>query len=295
MLTKLDSVMLSILSLVIVVSQVNDSAGLNKNTSGPLVEKPACQNTQKALNVAKQASPQSSQLAPCPALPASKLPDFSGISDVRVKKQAFFDYMLPIIEARNDSLKELRKRIKELAEASQRSPDDISWLRDIANVYELKTEEYISKEFFDQLLQRVDIIPPSLALVQAANESAWGTSRFAREGNNLFGQWCFSKGCGLVPSARPAGETYEVRKFDGVAQSVQSYMHNLNTQHQYAGLREIRANKRKNHEPVTGPALAYGLSAYSIRGLEYVEELLAMIQVNNLLNLDHQATTISQK
>ncbi len=286
--------MLSMLSLAVVVSQLNDS-GLNKSTLCPPVEKSACTDNRRVLEATVKLASQSCQLIPDLKLPAGNLPDFAEINDSCLKKRMFFDYMLPIIQARNESLKGLRKRIKDLANASELLPDDINWLRDIARFYELDTREYMSKLFFDQLLQRVDIIPPSLALAQAANESAWGTSRFARQGNNLFGQWCFSKGCGLVPNARPVGEIYEVRKFDDVAASVQSYMHNLNTHYQYAGLREIRANKRKNNEPVTGSALAHGLYAYSIRGPEYVDELLVIIRVNNLLNLDHQAAILGQK
>ena len=91
---------------------------------------------------------------------------------------------------------------------------------------------------------------------------------------------------GLCLGERPEGATYEVRKFNSPAASVRSYMNNLNTSHHYAGMRELRAKRRASGEPVTGPVLAQGLYAYSIRGVDYVEELISMIESNDLLRYD---------
>ena len=123
-------------------------------------------------------------------------------------------------------------------------------------------------------------MPEWLALMQAANESAWGTSRFAREGNNFFGQWCFRKGCGIVPSRRAKGATHEVAAFKSPAESVRAYMHNLNTGKAYRYLRKIRTGLRRQGKPLTAEVLAAGLDHYSERGHAYVEDLRRMIRVN---------------
>src|SRR5690606_39546165 len=95
---------------------------------------------------------------------------------------------------------------------------DREWLETMGKRYRLPEVEQVDEEWMTILLRRLDIIPADLALAQAAMESAWGGSRFAREGNNYFGQWCFSKGCGLVPEKRPAGARYEVQRFDSPAE-----------------------------------------------------------------------------
>jgi len=128
-----------------------------------------------------------------------------------------------------------------------------------------------------------------LALAQAANESAWGTSRFAQDGNNLFGQWCYTNGCGLVPSRRREGATHEVRRFDNIRDSVESYIHNLNTFPSYQMLRRIRQQLRQQDRPIDGVSLADGLESYSSRGLDYIVELQRMIYSNELLERDNAA------
>jgi len=127
---------------------------------------------------------------------------------------------------------------------------------------------------------RIDVIPTDLVLVQAANESAWGTSRFARQGYNFFGLWCFRKGCGFVPSRRKADAKHEVAKFPNLTRAVYTYLRNLNRHNAYRELRQIRANLRANNLPITGSDLAEGLVSYSERGHDYVEELQAMIRFN---------------
>ena len=135
---------------------------------------------------------------------------------------------------------------------------------------------------WETLLRRVDVVPPSLALAQAANESAWGTSRFARDGNNYFGQWCFEQGCGLVPKRRDEGRAHEVATFSSPVESVERYMANLNTHDAYRPLRERREQLRESEAPITGIQLAAGLEKYSERGEEYIAELRSMIRFNNL-------------
>jgi Bax protein len=138
------------------------------------------------------------------------------------------------------------------------------------------------------------VIPPSLVLAQAANESAWGTSRFARRGNNLFGQWCFSQGCGLVPRGRVEGASHEVASFSSPYRSVRSYIQNLNRHPTYQLLRDIRLKARNRDDIASGPSLAAGLLGYSERGEDYVEEIRNMIRHNNLDYYDDDFQAIVQ-
>lgn len=218
--------------------------------------------------------------------PVVTIPDFGSMLDVKAKKSAFFDFLLPMVQKENDTILQNRQRVIALSSQSALSEKDQSWLADTAKKYRIQDVSAFDKMFFDELLRCVDMIPASLALAQSANETAWGTSRFARQGNNFFGQWCFTPGCGIVPGARPEGETYEVQKFKDVAASVRAYMHNLNTNRQYRALRQLREQRRIRHEPITGVDLVHGLQAYSIRGTEYIEELLSMINSNKLQQYD---------
>mgnify|MGYP002064425563 CR=1 FL=1 len=109
-----------------------------------------------------------------------------------------------------------------------------------------------------ELRRRVDTVPIRLALAQAAKESGWGTSRFARKGNNFFGQWCYDEGCGLVPRARGEGRSHEVRAFDSPGDSVASYLRNINTHHGYRELRHARAGLRAAALPRDPPQAAAG-------------------------------------
>ncbi|NIP49271.1 MAG: flagellar biosynthesis protein FlgJ, partial [Phycisphaerae bacterium] len=155
-------------------------------------------------------------------------------------------------------------------------------IREIAERYGLRGRPLIDHRIRSLLLRRVDTLPPALVLAQAANESAWGTSRFARLGNNIFGEWTFKPGTGIVPEGRPEGATYEVRKFKSIYQSIRSYINNINRHNAYRNLRRIREKLRKSSKQVTGTALAKGLEKYSQRGEAYVKEIQLMIRQNNL-------------
>ncbi len=123
-------------------------------------------------------------------------------------------------------------------------------------------------------------------LAQAANESGWGNSRFAREGNNLFGQWCFSIGCGIIPGERNHRSRHEVQVFETPFESVSSYMRNLNSHQQYQELRIIREQSLQQNETINGLLLTEGLLGYSERGEDYVLEIQQMIRSNKLQKLD---------
>lgn len=221
----------------------------------------------------------------------SELPDMASIDDVATKKQVFFDFLNPIIQRVNQRI--VAERIwllqmqTNIAQGESLAPWQQSYLARLGREYEVK-ETPGSEGYFEQMLNRVDVIPASLVLAQAANESAWGTSRFAVEGNNLFGQWCFAEGCGLVPEGRPEGEKYEVKLFDNVAESVESYFQNVNTHPPYRELRNIRSELRYLGEPASSLMLVWGLEGYSIRGEEYIRELTEMITYNELTEYDQR-------
>lgn len=220
---------------------------------------------------------------------ASEIPDFSAEPVVQARKDQFYEFIVPMIEAENGRLKRVRAQLVEWFDGvdseSALSAAAVEQLTRLAERYYVDTEQPLDA-LLDELLMKVDTLPPSLIVAQAANESAWGTSRFALEGNNLFGQWCFSEGCGLVPQSRPEGEVYEVRAFDEPLLSVRGFILNLNRHFSYESLREERARLKANGEAVTGVDLAPHLLAYSTRREAYVEEIIEMIRFNNLQALD---------
>jgi Bax protein len=137
-----------------------------------------------------------------------------------------------------------------------------------------------------ELLNKVDIIPVSLALAQAANESAWGRSRFSVEANNLFGIWTFDEKKGLKPKERDEDKKHFVRKFKHIDGSIQYYMLTLNSHPAYRKMRSIRQKLRESQSPITGEAMARGLEKYSEKGPEYVELIQNLIQQNGWELLD---------
>lgn len=221
-------------------------------------------------------------LAGCGVQDKTETPDFNSYTDVNQKKEAFFDYIRPHVEHQNQLISEQRKELLDLAKNASSEPlsgSDLDEVTDIAKQYRYEPKQFGAEEM-NELLSRVDTIPENLVLIQAANESGWGTSRFAREANNFFGEWCFSKGCGVVPNQRAAGKTHEVAKFDNVEGSVASYVKNLNTNTAYAHFRELRADYRTKHQEPTAEQLIHGLDNYSERGDEYIRDILAMLRHN---------------
>lgn len=222
------------------------------------------------------------------------VPDFAEYPAGPARKQAFFDYFLPIVEARNAELRALRARLVTLhAQGPDLARAEEDRVREIASEFGLRAFDAADEQAWETLLRRVDVVPESLALAQAANESAWGTSRFALEGNNYFGQWCFEPGCGLVPRSRDADKSHEVAIYASPAESVERYVANLNRNGAFAPLREIRASLREGGEPVTGLALAGGLRRYSEPGEAYIDELRSMIRYNELTRFDADRTAAS--
>ncbi len=220
------------------------------------------------------------------------LPDFNSFSDVKDKKQHFFDFIRPIIEAENKKVLINREKLLMLEQQfgqdkSMRSKDQ-EWVKNLAKIYKVRIDTLDDSTAWTTLKHRVDIVPVPLALAQSANESGWGTSRFAQEGNNFFGQWCFVEGCGIVPAKRSSGATHEVATFNSVEESVAYYILNLNTLIAYQPLRTIRREHREAGKMLTGSALAEGLINYSERGEEYVEDIQTMIRINKPLMSNQQ-------
>ena len=218
------------------------------------------------------------------------LPNFAEISDVEEKKKTFIAYIRPLIAEVNAGVATDREKIEKLRDRL-RDGDGISrrerrWLNRVAKRYALAATERPTERFFKRLLLRVDRIPPSLVLAQAAKESAWGASRFAREGNNLFGIRCYTPGCGIVPRKRAPGARHEVKKYEDVGSCVEDYVSNLNTNQAYYELWRIRADLRARGESLSGYLLAKGLARYSSRGTAYVKEIQSLIRFNRLEDLD---------
>ena len=146
--------------------------------------------------------------------------------------------------------------------------------------------EDLSQEKLEELWRRVDIIPLSLVLAQSAEESGWGTSRFAAEGNALFGQWAWGKNA-IKPKEQRSGKgDYGIARFDSPLESMRAYMLNLNTHRAYTDLRKARAALRNQGQKPDGETLARTLTRYSERGEEYVGTLLSIMKVNNLATAD---------
>nr|VVV04058.1 hypothetical protein AW0309160_01441 [Aliivibrio wodanis] len=222
--------------------------------------------------------------------PKDQVPDFKAFTDVKEKKAAFFNFMYPAVIAENARVKEEREFLESLVMKLDNDTDvsskELERATELSTLYkETLTDSGITADWVNTMLVKVDYIPAPLVLSQGANESAWGTSRFAREANNYFGQWCYTKGCGVVPSKRNEGAAHEVAKFDSSQGAVHAYFMNVNRNNAYAELRIIRAKLHSSPEALTpeqeANALANGLIRYSERGEAYVEEIQAMIRHNS--------------
>lgn len=213
-------------------------------------------------------------------------PDLAAIDDVDTRKARFFEFLLPVIEHVNAEEAARRERllaIERRAADGRMTRTDREWLERMATRYRVEAGEPSRR--IALLERRIDVVPPALALAQAAIESGWGRSRFAREGNNLFGQWCFEPGCGIVPARRASHASYEVRSFPTVVHSVRSYVRNLNSHPAYGKLRELRHQARQAGREPGAAELAAGLERYSERGAVYVDEVRAIIRSNGLEGL----------
>ncbi len=217
----------------------------------------------------------------------TEVPDFQSLVAGPERKAEFFAFMRPLLESQNAQVLKDRQRLLELQGKGEPGFLTRRWLDDLAASYSVPTtdDEGIRLDhetLVAQLLRRVDVVPVSLGLAQAAKESGWGTSRFARQGNNYFGEWCFEAGCGIVPGARAAGRNHEVEAFDSPADSVASYLQNINTHRSYKSFRDARKVQRDRQAPLSSTRLAEELSRYSERRDAYVDEIKQLIISNRL-------------
>ena len=222
------------------------------------------------------------QPARCAAFSPASLPSGFNETSVPTKRKAqFINLVLPLVLHVNETLSALRERVIDMrdreAGGSPLSGEERSWLESVAERYGVERVDY------GELLKAVDIIPPSLAIAQSAEESGWGTSRFARAGNALFGQRTYKPGArDMVPEKRADGATFRVRSYNNLLNSVFSYAHNLNSHEAYGAFRDARAQLRRVGRRIDGEALVGTLSRYSERGEAYIETIRRIMRTNEL-------------
>ena len=218
-------------------------------------------------------------------LPMRLPKNISKIRSPSDRKAVFIMTTLPLILYANELILKDRVQIENLR---SKIAGGISLGRQEKNfLTNQATKLGLKKLNFGTLLKHVDIIPPSLAIAQSAEESGWGTSRFAREGNALFGQRTWKKGKGIVPKKRAIGKKYKVRSFEHLIDGVHSYARNLNGHFAYKIFRAKRANLRKNGLRIDGLSLADTLFSYSERGDDYIQTIKRIIVENRLAVFDY--------
>lgn len=215
------------------------------------------------------------------------LPDLTAIDQPQERVELFIGIMRPLVEQKNALLLSTRERLLQIkqtmTQAQELDYSDREQLNRLREDFFVDTDKYPSdKQAVDVLLSRVDVIPPAMVIAQAAIESGWGTSTFAQEGNNLFGEWCYQKGCGIVPKRRAASAKHEVRKFDSIEDSINSYYRNINTHNAYRSLRDLRAKIRHDESKFTARNLVAGLGKYCGRGEVYIAEVRSLISAKKL-------------
>ncbi|KZM39970.1 flagellar rod assembly protein FlgJ [Marinomonas sp. SBI22] len=229
-----------------------------------------------------------------PFQPMPVKPDFAKIQDIKQRKETFFQFLVPFAAEKNALLIRDRNELTRIIHnAEPPTREEKRWLAALRKIFKLKKVGVYTPENLAELYPHLDVIPESLVLAQAANESAWGTSRFALKGNNYFGQWCFKIGCGLVPESRDEDADHEVQKFKSARESVYAYIDNLNSNAAYRALRKERAKLREENKNITGVDLVSGLLPYSQRGHAYVEEIKSLISYNKLARFDQEIEKVS--
>ena len=223
--------------------------------------------------------------APVPRLFLAAMPrDFRTVGDTATRKALFMQASLPLILRANEEILANRRHLEELynrvRQGRSLAAADAYWLAALAQQYGTAADDFAG------LLVRVDAISPAVAMAQAALESGWGQSRFAMEGNALFGQRTWRRGAGIVPSGRAAGSSFEVKYFDRLIDSVRDYALNLNRHPAYVGFRAKRAAMRAANGPFDSYELAVGLDAYSERGADYVDMLQLIMRANAMERFD---------
>ena len=209
-----------------------------------------------------------------------KLPyELKEIQSTKKRKELFIQIVLPLILEENSKILLDRKKLFAILNKNNNTNSDNAWLNK-------KFKQYgVSNKDIPTLKRRMDIIPVSMAIAQAAKETGWGTSRFALEGNALFGQWTYSDK-GIKPAAADAGTTHKVMMFNVLKSSVRAYARNLNTHKSYRKMRFVRAIQRDNNGKLNSLELVGYLDSYAETGKEYTVILKKIIEQNNLIDFD---------
>ena len=205
--------------------------------------------------------------------------DLHELQNTRLKKETFIKIVLPLIVAENERILADRKKLKIVSKKKNTTDLEKQWLRQKLLEYKVK------KGNMNELIERLDIIPTSIALAQAAKESGWGTSRFALEGNAIFGQWTWS-GQGIAPLDREINKNHKILKFPILRASVKAYQNNLNTHKSYIKFRDKRAAMRDKKKDISGLELTHTLKNYAQTGDEYIKILNQIIRQNRLTDFE---------
>jgi Bax protein len=205
--------------------------------------------------------------------------DLNELPNARLKKETFIKIVLPLVVAENERILADRKKLQRILKKKQTSELEKQWLRQKLLEYKVK------KGNMDELVERVDIIPTSIALAQAAKESGWGTSRFALEGNAMFGQWTWSDN-GIAPLDREGNKNHKILKFPILRASVKAYQNNLNTHKSYSNFRDKRMTMREKNKSIKGLELTETLKNYAQTGSEYTKILNQIIIQNRLTDFE---------
>jgi len=205
----------------------------------------------------------------------TRLPkDLDEIKSVTQKKETFLQILLPLVVAENETILKNRKYLFKILKKNQ-SVENTNWINKKYKKYK------VSKKNVDELIEKMDIVPTSIALAQAAKESGWGTSRFALEGNAIFGQWTWN-GAGIEPLEKIAGQKHKILKFPLLRASVKAYINNLNSHNGYKSFRKKRLQLRNENKNLSGLDLIHELDNYAQTGKEYTKILEKIIKQNDL-------------
>ena len=205
--------------------------------------------------------------------------DLDALQSTKLKKETFIKIVLPLIVAENERILEDREKLIILSKKKFTTDLEKQWIRQKLLEYKVK------KGNLKELLVRMDIIPTSIALAQAAKESGWGTSRFALEGNAIFGQWTWS-GQGIAPLDRESNKNHKILKFPILRASVKAYQNNLNTHKSYSKFRQKRSTLRDKNKKIKGLELTETLNNYAQTGSEYTKILNQIIKQNRLTDFE---------
>ena len=205
--------------------------------------------------------------------------DLDNLKSVQLKKETFLKIVLPLVVAENEKILDDREKLKNLIDKKFTTDSEKQWLRQKLLEYKVK------KSDLKELMIKMDMIPVSIALAQAAKESGWGTSRFALEGNAIFGQWTWD-GQGIAPLKRDGDKNHKILKFPILRASVKAYKNNLNTHKSYSKFRDKRQQLRNKNKNITGLALTDTLKNYAQTGSEYTRILNQIITQNRLSDFE---------